>query len=198
MEQNLLKTILIVALVVCAAFTGLALCAYVLKIDFAMQIMDSITEPIKEMIPADLGAMDLKTIASGASLTAAVGTGIGWITSNKNKLLAQKQAFTEQLNNSDLVNQIKGVTDTKTELETQIAEITNLKDSAVKAAEDAKTEAETLKKQLETQVQQTTTASQMNTNTIQNLWKNSGGDWWTDPVTKEKFKLLSLVTEKVI
>ena len=192
-----MNKILVLACIAITIILGIVVC-YRLGWSPAVDIVDGATAKITELT----GGIDTTTLVGGAGTaltTAAAGIAL-------NQFNQKKAAISNSISSSNLLKSAEAqVSDLKTELTqttssltTQTEEYKLAAEKALADATTAKTEAETLKKQLETQVQQTTTASQMNTNTIQNLWKNSGGDWWTDPVTKEKFKLLSLVTEKVI
>ena len=189
---------LVLACIAAAVVLGLAI-AYYLEIPPALAIVDAAKAQITELTG---GAIDTNTlIAGGTTGIASAAAGIAL-----NQFNQKKAAFSSAISSSNLKEQAEAkfsdltaeFDQTKESLTTQMYDYKQTAEAALVEAGTAKTEAESLKKQLETQVQQTTTASQMNTNTIQNLWKNSGGDWWTDPNTGEKFKLLSLVTEKVI
>jgi len=131
----MLKTILIIALIVAAAFSGLLICAYILKVEFAINLMDTIKEPFTSL---SVNKLNLGTIASGASVATAATTALGWIKTNKEKALAMKDNAQKQLENSGLLEQVESVKDAKTQLEGQITEITKIKDNALAEAEAAK------------------------------------------------------------
>jgi len=138
----LLKTIIIVALLAGAALAGVAFCAYVLKVDFAVNIMNKITEPFNSLLSG--GNIDLQTVASGASLATAATSAIGWVKSNKDKALALKQSAETELQNSGLKESYKQLTDSKKDLEQQFNE---LKDSTTSEMESAKKQIATLKQE---------------------------------------------------
>ena len=132
----MLKTVIILVLIAGAVLAGIAVCAYVLKEDFAVNIMNTITEPFSEAFAG--GELNLQTIASGASVAAAATTAIGWIKSNKDKALALKDNAQQQLENSGLMEQVGSIKETKKQLEGQITELTQIKDTALSEAEEAK------------------------------------------------------------
>jgi len=194
------KTLLIILIAVVVVLG--VLIAYMLKLEPAVALVDGAKTKLAELTG---GNIDLQTAVSGVSIASA-GASIAGLA---NQLQQKKAAVTSAINQSGLkdkaLEQVNQLTETKEQLlqtkdalTSQVDEITKIKDDALKEAEAAKTELATTKDQLNTQIKQTEALGQMNTNTIQNLWKNSGGDWWTDPATGEKYKLLSLVTEKVI
>jgi hypothetical protein len=132
----LLKIVIILVLIAGAIFAAIAICAYVLKVDFAVNIMNTITEPFSGALTG--GNLDLPTIASGASVATAATTAIGWIKSNKDKALALKDNAKQQLENSGLLEQVESIKETKTQLEEQITELTQTKDKALAEAKEAK------------------------------------------------------------
>lgn len=132
----MLKTVIILVLIAGAVLAGIAICAYVLKVDFAANIMSTITEPFSGALTG--GNLDLPTIASGASVAAAATTAIGWVKTNKDKALALKDNAQQQLQNSGLMEQVESIKATKTQLEGQITDLTKIKDKAVAEAEEAK------------------------------------------------------------
>lgn len=132
----MLKTIIILALIAAAVLGGIAVCAYVLKVPFAQNIMSTITEPLTDALSG--GSLDLPTVASGASIATAATTAIGWIKSNKDKALAMKDNAQQQLENSGLMEQVETIKTAKKDLEGQITELTQAKDTALAEAEAAK------------------------------------------------------------
>lgn len=132
----MLKTVIILVLIAGAVLAGIAVCAYVLKVDFAINIMNQITGPFTGALSG--GNLDFQTIASGASVATAATTALGWIKTNKEKALAMKDNAQKQLENSGLLEQVESVKDAKTQLEGQITEITKIKDNALAEAEAAK------------------------------------------------------------
>lgn len=134
----MLKTIIIVVLIAGAILAGIAFCAYVLKVDFANNIMNTITSPFSSLLSG--GKLDFQTIASGASVATAATTAIGWIKSNKDKALAQKQALEQQVENSGLTENYQKLTDTKKELEDQVTDLTQQKDDIMTEMESTKNE----------------------------------------------------------
>lgn len=134
----MLKTIIIVALIAAAVLGAIAICAYVLKIDFAQNIMNTITSPFNEALSG--GSLDLPTIASGFSVATAATTAIGWIKTNKEKAFAMKDSAQKQLENSGLLDQVEAAKTAKKDLEGQITEITQAKEDALAEAEAAKTQ----------------------------------------------------------
>ena len=132
----MIKTLIIIALIAGAIIAGIAVCAYVLKIPFAQNIMNTITDPLTGALSN--GNLDFQTIASGASVATAATTAIGWIKTNKEKVLAVKDSAQKQLENSGLLEQVDQIKNAKKDLEGQIMEITKIKDSALAEAEAAK------------------------------------------------------------
>ena len=193
-----MNKILVILVIAAAVVAGISI-AYALKLEPAVALVDEAKAKFTELTA---GGIDAQTLLTGGSIAGIGVSAVSAYNQFKGKVAAQTTAIKETIQKTDALKQVEAIktdlTNTKEAFTTQINEVTQIKDTALAEAENAKTQAESLKEQLERQVQQTQTASQMNTNTIQNLWKNSGGDWYTDPVTKEKFKLLSLVTEKVI
>ena len=193
-----MNKILVILVIAAAVVAGISI-AYALNLEPAVALVDEAKAKFTELTS---GGIDAQTLLTGGSVAGIGVSAVSAYNQFKGKITAQTSAAKEALQKTGALQQVEEIKSsllsTKETLTTQLDEATKIKDTALAEAENAKTQAESLKKQLETQVQQTTTASQMNTNTIQNLWKNSGGDWWTDPNTGEKFKLLSLVTEKVI
>lgn len=190
----MLKTIIIVVLIAGAILASIAFCAYVLKVDFAINIMNTITSPFSSLLSGS--KLDFQTIASGASVATAATTAIGWIKSNKDKALAQKQALEQQVENSGLMENYQKLTDTKKELEDQVTDLTQQKDDALTQLESVKKEQDTTKSQLQTAMSQTDALQKINSGTIIDLWQKSGGDFWTDPITGEKYKLMNF--ERII
>ena len=175
-----MNKILVIACIATAIIVGFAV-AYRLGLAPAVALVDAAKTKFTELT----GGIDTTMLvgAGGTAITtAAAGIAV-------NQFNQKKAAISNSINSSNLLKSAEAqVSDLKTELTqttssltTQTEEYKQAAEKALSEAGAAKTEAESLKNQLETQVQQTTTASQMNTNTIQNLWKNSGGDWWTDP-----------------
>ena len=193
-----MNKILLIIVIAAAIIAGISI-AYALKLEPAVTLVDEAKAQFAELTA---GGIDAQTLLTSGSIAGVGVSAVSAYNQFKGKVTAQTSAAKEALQKTGALQQVQEIqnslTTTKETLTSQLSEVTKIKDTALAEAEAAKTQAESLKDQLERQVQQTQTASQMNTNTIQNLWKNSGGDWWTDPVTKEKFKLLSLVTEKVI
>jgi len=132
----LLKTIIIIVLIAGAALAGIAICAYVLKIPFAQNTMNTITEPFANLTSG--GNLNLQTIASGASIAAATTTAVGWIKSNKDKAVALKNSAETEIKNSGLLENVNSLKETKTELEAQITEINKVKEDAIAEAEAVK------------------------------------------------------------
>lgn len=128
----MLKTIIIVVLIAGAILASIAICAYVLKVDFAANIMNEITQPFSSLMSG--GNLDLPTIASGASIATAATTAIGWMKSNKDKAIAMKASAEKTLQNSGLLEEIETIKTSKTQLEGQITELTQLKDDALAEA----------------------------------------------------------------
>ena len=193
-----MNKILVILVIAAAVVAGISI-AYALKLEPAVTLVDEAKAQFAELTA---GGIDAQTLLTSGSIAGVGVSAVSAYNQFKGKVTAQTSAAKEALQKTGALQQVQEIqnslTTTKEALTSQLSEVTKIKDTALAEAEAAKTQAESLKDQLERQVQQTQTASQMNTNTIQNLWKNSGGDWWTDPITKEKFKLLSLVTEKVI
>ena len=193
-----MNKILLIIVIAAAIIAGISI-AYALKLEPAVTLVDEAKAQFAELTA---GGIDAQTLLTSGSIAGVGVSAVSAYNQFKGKVTAQTSAAKEALQKTGALQQVEEIKTslltTKETLTSQLSEVTKIKDTALAEAKAAKTQAESLKKQLETQVQQTTTASQMNTNTIQNLWKNSGGDWYTDPVTKEKYKLLSLVTEKVI
>jgi len=160
----LLKTIIIVALIAGAILASIAFCAYVLKVDFATNIMDTITSPFSSLLSGS--KLDIQTIASGASLATAATTAIGWVKSNKDKALAQKQALEQQVQNSGLTENYEKLTDSKKEIETQLSEAVTVKDEALAEAKKAQDELAKSQEQVKSLRQ---TVDTYNTETIPNL-----------------------------
>jgi hypothetical protein len=160
----MLKTIIIVALIAGAILASVAFCAYVLKVDFATDIMNKITQPFSGISAG--GKLDLQSVASAASLATAATSAVGWIKSNKDKVLAQKQALEQQVQNSGLKEQYESLTNTKSELEGQITELTQQKDDAIAEAKESANTIANLESQVKKLRQ---TVDIYNTETIPNL-----------------------------
>jgi len=190
-----MNKILLIVVFAAAVIAGISI-AYYLQLPLAVDLVDGAKAKFTEITGG--GGIDAQTLLTGGSLASA---GVGAVSAYnqfKGKVSAQTTAAKEAILKSDAVAQVGQLTETKDTLLSQVTEITAQKDDALKQVDLTKQELTSVKKQLETQVSQTQALSTMNTNTISNLWKNSGGNFWTDPSTGEKFKLLSLVTEKVI
>ncbi len=126
----MLKTILIIALIAGAILASIAFCAYVLKVDFAINIMNTITQPFSNLLTGDLS--NLQTIASGASIATAATSAIGWIKSNKDKVAAQAENVKQLLANKELEKNYSTVTG-------QLEAANKVKDEALQTLE-AKTQ----------------------------------------------------------
>ena len=168
--------------------------AYMLKIPFAVILIDTIKAKIASI---NIGGINIGSIASLASIAGLAATASGYLTQRKEKVEAQTAATQQMLQNQNLGEELSAVTKVKDDFETKLDEATQQKDIALQQLQTTQSELATTKKQLETQMIQTQTLQNINTNTIENLWKNSGSEFYTDPNTGEKFKLLTLVTEKV-
>lgn len=143
----MLKTILIIALIAGAAVGALAICAYVLKVEFAVGIMNQITQPFTSLTTGGLSGLNLSTVASAASLATAATSAIGWVKSNKEKALALKDSAKAELENSGLIESVNSLKSTKSQLESQLKEATQIKDDALSEVNGYKSEIAKLKQE---------------------------------------------------
>jgi chromosome segregation ATPase len=117
---NKLFVILIVAIM---AIVGVAI-AYILRVAPAVQLVEAIQQQIGGLTSGFTAPeLSLSTVASGASLATAATSTIGWIKSNKDKVLAQKEAIAQQVENSGLMEQYESLKNTKTDLESQLTQL---------------------------------------------------------------------------
>jgi len=190
----MLKTIILIVVIAAAVLGGIAIAAYVFHLAPAVAIMDTITSKLGGI---NIGGLNFTSLAGIASIAGFATTAYKLIQENKAKVAAQADATKQALANQSIGEELTSVTKIKADLETQLSEATQLKEDAFTQLESAKTELSTVKKQLETQISQTESLTKINTNTVKNLWESSGSEWWTDPNTGEKFRLLKLETIQV-
>jgi len=159
--------LIVILVVVITVIIGVAI-AYYLQIEPAVQLIKGIQETIGGITKGGLSTakLDLPTIASGASLATAATTAIGWVKSNKDKLLAQKQAIEQQVQNSGLKEQYDSLTVTKKQLEEQANELIKQKDDALAASNESANKIALLEEQVKKLRQ---TVDIYNTETIPNL-----------------------------
>ena len=190
------KLILLIIVIAISAVLGIVIASYVLHIPAAENLTDGVESSISDLTGGSIDGQALITTGSIATTGVSI---LGAYSQFKQKGEALVSSAKSKLEASDALGQVtelkNSLESTKTNLETQLQEATTIKDQALEQAKNTQTELESVKQQLERQVTQTETAAMLNSNTIQNLWKNSGSEFWTDPVTKEKFKLLKLETE---
>jgi uncharacterized protein (DUF3084 family) len=189
-----MNKIMLLIVIAVGVIIGILISSYILHLPFAESITDAVFAKLGDV---NIAGLNIGSIASIASIGTAATSVIGWVKSNKEKVMAQKAALEQQYRNSGIAQELTNVSKLKEDAETKLSEVSQLKDNALEQVESAKTELSTIKTQLQTAQSQIKALEGINTNTIENLWKNSGSDFWTDPHTGEKYKLLPMVTEIV-
>jgi hypothetical protein len=191
------KLFLIIIVVIVAILGGIAIASYILHLPPAVAITDTIKTKLDSI---NIGGHDITEIGNYISIAGLATTALGWLNSNKEKDAATSFAKTQIANNQQLEGKLKEIDEKKKELEetltTKIADVTTLKDNALTELESVRDELTTTKQQLETATTQCDAWQNINSDTIMDLWQKSGGDFWTDPITGEKYKLMNL--ERVI
>ena len=178
-----------IAVIVIAVLTGILISSYILHLPPAVAITDMITEKLSAL---NLGGLNIVALL-GVGLPLAT-TAYGWYKSHQDKIRAQTAAIESSQLSQELGQDLTSVTNIKTELEDKVSDLTQLKDNALAQAQSAKDELSTVKTQLDNAMKQAEVLQKINSGTITDLWKNSGGEFWTDPITGEKYKLMNFET----
>ncbi len=113
--MNTLKAILIVVI---GITVGLII-AYMLKIPFAVALIDAIKAKIASV---NIGGINIGSIASIASITGLAGTAYQLVKANKDKAAAIKSATTESENSKQLAQKLLEVDGIKADAEKKLAE----------------------------------------------------------------------------
>ena len=106
--------------------------AYMLKIPFAVLIVDTIKAKIAGI---NIGGVNIGSIASVASIIGLAGTAYQLLKANKDKVAAQVANAKQMLTNKETQEELVNTTNIKTQLEGKLAEATQLKDEAVQTLE---------------------------------------------------------------
>lgn len=130
------KFVVIIAVII-AAIAVVLIAAYVIKFPPAVELVTPLTETFDNL---KAGNIDFQTIITGASMAGTATSAISLYGQYKDKLSAQASEAQQTLANNDLVAHISDLNierdNITTQLNNEIASVTQQKDKAIKAKEE--------------------------------------------------------------